>query len=66
MSAAARSTLSFKSMKTVEDNLMKSLVDLGKRNLDRTQNNAGFDWIVSITLNANQYRNKVEPQRSNQ
>ena len=43
--------LVFKSMEAVENTLVKALVTL-ENDHERTQNIAGFDWIVSIPLNA--------------
>lgn len=43
--------LVFKSMQAVEDNLVTALVDLENDN-ERTQSIAGFEWIISICLNA--------------
>jgi len=43
--------LVFKSMQAVEDTLEKALHALENDN-ERTQSIAGFEWIVSILLNA--------------
>jgi len=39
-------------MQAVEDTLVEALVTLENDN-ERTQSIAGFEWIVSIPLNAN-------------
>jgi hypothetical protein len=44
--------LVFKSMRAVEDTLVEALVTL-ENDHERTQSIAGFEWIVSINLNAN-------------
>ena len=45
-------SLAFKSMQAVEDTLVEALVTLENDN-ERTQSIAGFEWIVSVPLNAN-------------
>jgi len=44
--------LVFKSMRAVEDTLLEALATL-ENDHERTQSIAGFEWIVSINLNAN-------------